>query len=68
MSDKKRVVRIPLGLVTNLLRYGSLYGRGPPSVEAKKKLMEILDENDLSLYGLKSMLARGDYSIVKKDK
>lgn len=60
---KSKRIRIPLGLVTNAIYYGSLYGRG--NLEPLIKLKSILEPHNLTVDDVKKAIKTNKYRIVR---
>jgi hypothetical protein len=59
-------VRIPLGDAVNTIYYGSLYGRGPRSRLAQKRVEDILAKYGATPKDLKAKIKADDYRIVRR--
>ncbi len=59
-------VCIPLGLVTNAVSYGSLYGRGPAADHALNLLRELLAPHNLTVDDVRKAVHEGRYQIRRR--
>lgn len=59
-------IRVPLGLVTNAIAYGSLYGRGEPADTKLDELKKLLEPYGVTIDDVRKAVKKGSYSVRRR--